>query len=203
MIFGKRYLFEGVEVCQYPFEHMGISQGYNMRPSHMGRLAIDETGRGLGRCRAGAPFTLEITWKKKSGSQTGITFTNLYPVLCADGRVHEPRTLQVLFWHDNDTSDIFVGRIITQGVPFYDEGTADNATGDHVHLMVGKFTLEPNEYPLEFIPMYGTYGIKNAVLPHTIFFINDVVVRNDRGYSWTKFDKLQPMMPISSLTKVI
>lgn len=203
MIFGKRYTFEGIEVCQYPFEHMGISQGYNMRPSHLGRLAIDETGRGLGRCRAGAPFTLEITWKKKSGSQTGISFTNKYPVLCADGKVHAPRTINVVYWHDNDTSDIEVGQIIMQGTPFYDEGTADNASGDHVHLMVGLGEMEINEYPLEFIPMYGTYGIKNAVLPHSIFFINDVVIRNDRGYSWKKFDKLEPWVSTSSLVKVI
>lgn len=185
----------------YPFEVIGLSQLMFVGPSHWGRPAIDEAGKDVGISRAAAPFDAIILWKKPYGSKTGIMFTNKYPVLCPDMTIHAPRTANGMFWHDNNTTGIDVGDVILQGTPFYDEGTADNASGNHVHIMVS-FGEWDGSYPLEYLPAYGTYSLKNAVEPYNFFFINDTIRRRDGGYPWKEFVFPDNAIPLKYLLKV-
>lgn len=168
----------------------------------MDRPAIDEAGRGVGICRAAAPFDAKILWKKPYNSKTGILFTNTRPVLCPDSmEIHPPYTVNGSFWHDNNTSDIDVGDIIPQGVPFYDEGTADNASGNHVHIMVSFGEWDGN-YPMDYLPQHNSYTLRNAVEPYKVFFVNDTVRRRDGGYPWKEFPFPKNEIPLRYLTKV-
>ena len=61
------------------------------------------------------------------------------PVIYPDGTVDY---MTMMFAHDNDVSNLFVGKTINRGERFYEEGRKGNASGNHVHMECGrgKFT---------------------------------------------------------------
>lgn len=195
-------LFDGdVQIALYPFEVMNITQGMNTGISHKGRLAIDEAGKDRGIDDMYAPFDCEVIWKKPNGSKTGIVITNTKQVLCANGKVYAPRQVNVECLHDNDTSDLWVGRKIEQGTPFYQEGTADNATGNHVHIMTS-FGQYKGGYPL-FKTAYGNWALKGQVSPVDVFFINDTIIHNSNGYAWKKFGVSNKSIKIGDKVRIV
>lgn len=205
MLLNSYYSFGGIQLCVYPLEVMGLSQLMFTGPSHMGRPAIDDAGRGIGKCTAGAPFDALILWKKPYGSKTGILITNTRTVLCPHEKlgfvIMPPRTANVLLWHDDDTSNLQEGQRIPQGTPFYTEGTADNASGNHIHIMVSFGEWDGN-YPMDYLPKYNSYTLRNAVEPYNFFFVNDTVRRRDGGYPWKEFVFPKNEIPLKYLLKV-
>jgi LysM repeat protein len=94
--------------------------------------------------------------------------------------------MTIMIAHDNDVSNLYVGKTIKQGDVFYQEGTAGNATGNHVQLSVarGKFTdtgWHENEY--------GNWEINNEIDPTKALWLRrDTVVINNGGYTWKTTD---------------
>lgn len=164
---------------------MGITQGMNAGISHKARLAIDEAGRGLGIDSAYAPFDCKVVWKKPTGSQTGILITNTKRILTPKGS-YDPYQVNLLLWHDNYTKDLAVGMEIKQGERFYEEGTADNATGNHIHYMVS-FVKYDGKYPL-YKTWAGNWALKNQANPVDAFFVNDTILRKTFGYAWKVYE---------------
>jgi len=186
MIKNKQYYTSnGEQLAVYFMEVMGISQGMLEGFSHKLRKAIDEAGRGYGIDSAYAPFDLKIVWKKPTGSKTGILATNTKTVRTPIG-VFAPFQLNLLMWHDNNTSDLWVGKEIKQGTRFYEEGTADNATGNHIHYMVS-FTKYDGKYPL-YKTLARNWALKNQASPVDMFFVNDTTIRNGKGYAWKTYE---------------
>ena len=181
MIRGKKYIDGDAQVSVFPMEVCTITQGIMNAFSHRGLYAWDLAGRDANRCELFAPFDCEIVWKKPNRTRTGIVFTNTTTVLTPRGEF-APRMLNVLLWHDNDTSDLWTGKFIQQGEKLYDEGIAGNATGNHIHLMVG-IGLYDGSYPL-FRTRFLTWAVKNQVDPIGIFFNNDTVMRKGGGLTW-------------------
>lgn len=188
MIRGKKYIDGDAQVSVFPMEVCTITQGIMNAFSHRGLYAWDLAGRDANRCELFAPFDCEIVWKKPNRTRTGIVFTNTTKVLTPRGEF-APRMLNVLLWHDNDTSDLWTGKFIQQGEKLYDEGIAGNATGNHIHLMVG-IGLYDGSYPL-FRTRFLTWAVKNQVDPIGIFFNNDTVMRNGRGYHWQTWTEVK------------
>ena len=117
----------------YPSQYMRITQGMN-EGTHRDSFAIDEAGSDSGIDYMKAPFTGVI---KKIYTQDAneVWLESLEPVLYPDGTIDY---MTMLFAHDNDVSNLKVGQIIKAGARFYEEGTAGNATGNHVHIECGK-----------------------------------------------------------------
>lgn len=179
------YTEDGIQLSLYFMEVMGITQGMEAGISHKARKAIDESGRGIGIDSAYAPFDCKIVWKKPTGSQTGILITNTRKVLTPKG-LFDPYKINVLFWHDNYTKDLKVGMEIKQGQRFYEEGTADNATGNHIHYMVS-FVKYDGKYPL-YKTWVGNWALKNQANPVDAFFVNDTTLRKTFGYAWKVYE---------------
>ena len=185
MIRNKQYyLANGAQLSVYFTEIMGISQGMFGAFSHRMRRAIDETIGGLGIESAYAPFDLRVIWMQKTGARTGVVVTNTKRIYTPRGFV-EPLHANILLWHDNNTSDLRVGMEIKQGTRFYEEGTAGNATGNHIHYMVS-FVKKDGSYPL-YRTLAGNWALKNQASPVDMFFVNDTVIRNGAGYAWKSF----------------
>lgn len=77
-----------------------------------------------------APFTGKIK-KIYAKDANEVWLESIDPVLYADGTKDY---MTIMFCHDNDVSDLYVGKIIKQGAIFYQEGTRGNATGNHCHF---------------------------------------------------------------------
>lgn len=183
---GKKYLTpEGVEVSQYGMEVMNITQGMYEGYSHKGRATIDDGGKDAGIDRFAAPFTGKITWIQTTGDKTGVTLTSVNKVWTP----YKGGSLQyvnIIFWHDNYTGDLWKGKIIPQGTPFYDEGTAGRATGNHIHLGVSFDKYLGTAYPM-VLNSDGNWEIKNEQKVYDVFFVNDTTLKNGNGYPWKTY----------------
>lgn len=193
---GKKYQDGDVQVSVFPMEVCNITQGILSGISHKGRYAWDLGGKDKYIDVMYAPFDCVVVWKKPNGSKTGIVVTNTRKVLTPSG-TFEANRINILLWHDNDTSDLWVNKFIPQGQKLYDEGKADKATGNHIHLMVGVGKYD-GKYPL-YQTIFGNWAIKNQVDPIGIFFGNDTIMKNGRGYAWKYWTEIKQVDDLKSI----
>lgn len=164
------------EYAIFPMTYLNISQGVNDNYSHKERNAIDITGKDGGIDSAYAPFTGVI---KKIYKGYTVWLESCNPVMFADGTI-DYMTIMVI--HDNDTSDLYEGKVIKQGERFFEEGTAGNATGNHIHLECGRGKFEGTGWHQN---SYGKWTINNSILPYDALYISsNTIVKNGYGYSW-------------------
>jgi len=119
----------GYEYALFPSNTVTITQGAYDDYSHQNQNAIDiSPGSGS----VFAPFTGKIVRIDEGWYRCNtVWLESLAPVVYADGTVD---TMTMIFMHDNDISDLYVGQIIAQKEYFYDMGVAGGATGAHVHI---------------------------------------------------------------------
>lgn len=166
-----------MENAVFMMDYLNVSQGANENFSHLGDMAIDVSGKGLGIDSLRAPFTGKIM--KISPASNAVWLESLEKVRYADGTVDY---MTFLTLHDNDVSNLKVGQIISQGDVYYQEGKKGNATGNHIHISVckGKFTgtgWHKNEF--NNWVSNNQYDIYKA-----LYLWNDVIVVDDGGYDW-------------------
>jgi len=97
--------------------------------------------------------------------------------------------MTVMTMHDNDVSDLYVGKTIKQGEVYYRGGTAGNVTGTHIHLEVGrgKF-LKTGWYQNE----YGKWNIYNNMRANDALFLPlDTKIVYDYGYEWIRENEIR------------
>lgn len=161
----------------FPMKYMAITQGYNGNYSHKGSMAIDIAGKDRGIDDATAPATSII--KRISGSNVYLETIN--QVKWANGTVDYATFMLA---HDNNVKDLRVGQIIPQGKIFYQEGTAGNATGNHIHLTIAK-----GRYAGGFYNTYKNWCLKNQVAPETCLWVKTGTnIIKDGGYKWVYTD---------------
>ena len=179
-----------MEYAKFPMEYVNVTQVPNNAFSHKGSMsAWDGAGRDTGTDDGLAPYTGEISWKDNPRSNTGVLFTNTVPVKCADGITRQAGQVHTLFWHDNDISDLWVGKKFKQGEVFYQEGTAGRATGNHIHFNVGVGNYKKGDYPLRENE-FDVWEIKGEIDPTKIFFIDDShKVIKTNGMKWVKYSE--------------
>lgn len=168
-------------------KYVNITQVPNGGYSHKGRLAVDNAGKDAGIDDVFAPYDCKVVWKDTGSAKTGILIENTGEVLCADGIKRGPQQIQLMLWHDNNITDLYVGKEIKQGVVFYQEGTAGNASGNHLHFNVGLFDYTSG-YPM-VKNSDGNWEVKSEVDPTKIFFVDDSnIVIKTAGMNWVKYD---------------
>lgn len=95
--------------------------------------------------------------------------------------------MTIMTMHDDNVSDLYVGKIIKQGIVYYRGGTAGNTTGPHIHLEVarGKFT-NTGWYKNQ----YGKWNIYNNIRANDALFLpENCEIIYDYGYAWKKDDE--------------
>lgn len=189
---GKKYYSGGVQSSMFGMEVMNITQGVNGTTSHACRLALDLAGKDTGIDSYCASFDGKISYRENVGAKTLVIFSSVDKVLTPNGLQY----VNIELYHDNDIKDLWLGKFIQQGEPFYQEGTAGQATGNHIHLMVS-FGKYDGSYPL-FKTSCGNWAIKNQVHPQEAFFIDDTIIKQDKGYAW-KLLPSEPVQPIAEL----
>ena len=173
----------------FPMLNVSISQRAYSTGSHKTLQAIDINGEGTGIEHGRAPCMVKVL-KVLDKAKTGFNNTVLYgtcdekgkpaEVLCADGL---SRILTFALTHDNNISDIKVGKIYKQWEIFYQEGTTGQATGNHIHLEIG-IGWQYNKYK----DSYGNYALKNLIAANKVLWLKkDLHVIKNRGLNGYTF----------------
>lgn len=167
-----------IETAYFPMKYLNITQGINGSYSHQGTLALDLAGKDSGKDEIYAPFTGVI---KRIYTHSGnfVWLESCTPVKFADGTVDY---MTIMIGHDNDVSDLYVGKIIKQGEVFYREGNAGNATGNHIHLECAKGKYTSGGW---YENSYGWWTIYNPVAPYDALVLkSDTIIKSSYGYNW-------------------
>lgn len=174
----------------YPSSYMRITQGY-MVGSHLDSYAIDEAGKDTGIDEIKAPFTGTIKKIYKTGANE-VWLESIDKVEYPDGTVDY---MTVLFCHDNNVDDLFIGKVIKQGEIFYQEGTKGNASGNHCHIECAKGKFSQTGWHKNTA---GFWSINNGKKPEECLWIDDsITIINSRGYQFKKIEKKQTDTSIS------
>lgn len=169
-----------MEKILFPVKIMNITQGMNGVYSHKGIKAIDCGWVNEENKKLYAPFT-GIVKQINSGSNA-VWFQSKEKVIFADGTV-DYATVRTL--HDNDISDLYVGKEIKQGEYYYKMGNKGNVTGVHVHIEISKGHVTGYRSKNK----YGNYEMPNTINVYDGFCLTDsTVVQDGKDYSW-KYEK--------------
>ncbi len=163
----------------YPIKHIRITQKDHVG-THADSWAVDEAGIDGNKSNLIASFTGTIK-KIYTKDANEVWLESIEPVEYPDGTVD---FMTIMMCHDNDVSDLFVGKVIKQGEVFYTEGTKGNATGNHVHFECarGKFTGTGWHQNAA-----GYWSINNGKKVDECLFIDDSYnLINTAGYNFKK-----------------
>lgn len=148
--------------------------------SHRGTQNFDVVGVKNNNIKA--PFDCKIAKIHKGkayGNTVIIESTN--KVLYADGTTDY---MSMCFAHDNDISDLSVGKSLKQGQVFYQTGTYGNVTGRHSHVTVIKGKYKNDMWTKN---NYNNYCSPNAINPTKGLFITDKTnVVDNKGLTFKK-----------------
>ena len=163
----------------FPSKYMRITQGYQ-EGSHRDSFAIDNAGLDSGISDVKAPFT-GIIKKIYANDANEVWLESIDKVEYPDGTIDY---MTVLFAHDNDVGNLFVGKRIQQGEVFYQEGTKGNVTGNHCHIECGKGKFTGTGW---YKNAAGYWSILNGKKPEECFWLTeDTKILDNHGYSFKK-----------------
>ena len=131
---GQTSIRNGIQDVLYPMPHMRLTQGDNVG-THKGTYAIDDAGRDGGKDFAYFPVDMESVYLDTVANGNAVFWQSLKPVRFADGSIDY---LTMLVIHDDDPTGTAKGNRYRQGIQMAQEGTAGNATGNHLHFEFAK-----------------------------------------------------------------
>lgn len=163
----------------FPSEYMRITQGY-MEGTHEDSYAIDNAGKDGNISDIYAPFS-GIIKKIYPTDANEVWLESTDPVQYPDGTIDY---MTVLFAHNNDVSNLFVGKRIHQKEVFYQEGTKGNVTGNHCHIECGRGKYTGTGWHKN---KAGYWSINNGKKPEECFWLDDnIKILNNYNYSFKK-----------------
>ncbi|MCT4598907.1 MAG: M23 family metallopeptidase [Vallitalea sp.] len=163
-------------------KYINISQSIGGEQGHKGTYAIDLVGLNRNVESLYAPF--DGTIKKiysVNNQQNFVWLQSDKKIKCADGSYDY---ITVMTGHDNDISDLYIGKKIKQGDIYYKEGNSGKATGNHIHLEVGKGKVTEKGWKKN---KYGKWEVENHIKPDQVFYItNESTIINTIDLAFTK-----------------
>ena len=164
-----------MEKAVFDVETLKVTQGMNGSYSHKGDLAIDI---GAVCKNLKAPFTGTI--KRIYTNCNAVWLESNNKVKYADG-TEDYMTVMTL--HDNDVSNLKVGKVIKQGEVYYQPGVKGNVTGSHIHIAVGKGKFSGTGW---YKNSYDAWCINNQYNIVNGLFLYDKVKIENAMYDWKK-----------------
>lgn len=164
----------GIEDFLCPFTDMYITQGSNMKPSHMGIMANDVRGLEAGvRYLIYAPCDMVCVRLYPESGQA--MFQSKNKVRFANSRI-DYATIMVA--HDN-TMDCYVGQEFKQGDIFFQMGDKGNATGVHTHIEISQ-SKDTSWTKNDF----GIYHFNNEYDLDECYFVDNTNIIEGMEGSW-------------------
>ena len=183
MVRGQKASINGIELFLCPFENLYITQAPNESYSHKGIMAWDVSGTPQESYFAPATSKcLKIYYD--SGQSMWQTIGN---VRCPNGYVG---IVTYMIVHDNDISDLYVGKIVNMGDRLGEFGTKGNATGSHCHI-----EFSQGSDTTWFKNQYDNYMFNNEKDPEEVCFMDGTNIINGYG-NWKYTDSLYIGNPV-------
>lgn len=174
-----------MEKAMYPIKTIRITQR-DHQGTHADCFATDEAGLDGGISSLFTPFTGVIK-KIYTKDANEVWLESIEPVLFADGTKDY---MTIMFCHDNDVSDLWVGKIIKQGEVFYQEGTKGYATGNHCHFECAKGKFTGTGWHKDNA---GYWSINNGKLVTDCLFVDDSYnIIQTLGLNFKNVKELEP-----------
>lgn len=163
----------------YPCKVIRITQ-IDHEGTHSACWAVDEAGVDGGISNFIMPFD-GVVKKLYPADANEVWIESLDKVEYPDGTIDY---MTLMFAHDNDISNLYVGQIIKAGTVFYQEGTKGKATGNHVHFECGKGKFSGSGW---YKDASGAWSIINGKKATDCLWIDDSYdIKNTRGYTFKK-----------------
>lgn len=182
---------EDAQYAILPIRKISITQKAGGSYSHRGTKNVD-----FGQSQnLYAPFDCKVVkiLNKVRDNGNQVVIESLKKVYYADGTYDY---MNLVVAHDNDISDMYVGKTIKQGEVFYHTGTYGNVTGEHVHMCVSK-----GKYAGHYQNSYKKWELKNSILPSEAFFIDgNTTIIEGGGYEWKKLTEIKPSVPKATIS---
>lgn len=124
-----------------------------------------------------APFDAKVVAIDSDNGHV-VLIESTAPVELANGNTSY---VSVAFAHDNDISDLYVGKTLKQGEGFYTQGTYGQASGAHIHIEValGKYS-DVGGGILSFVRAQS-----RATDPDEVFYLyENTSITKSGGYNW-------------------
>ena len=171
----------GTQKALWFMDYVKISQVPGGNYSHKGTLNFDVVGY-KGNSNIKAPFDCKIV-KIYKGYNTGNTVVvqSDNKVQYADGTVDY---MSMAFAHDNNISDLSVGKHLTQGQVFYQTGDYGKAKGVHSHVTCIKGKFKNNLWKKK--SAQGNSYCPDQIHPVKALFLGNAKVINAKGLSFKK-----------------
>ncbi|MCQ2418643.1 MAG: S-layer homology domain-containing protein [Clostridia bacterium] len=171
---------DGLEYAICPMDFFSITQTSG-EGTHANNYAIDFAGEDGGIETFYAPFTLRI-YRIQEGYNI-VWAQSTEKVHLASGELDY---VSLLLEHCDNIDRLYEGMVIPQGEVFYAEGTAGNATGNHVHA---EFAAGPYVDQGSYHAADGRVSINNGVPANDIFFLTSSTRTNEGeqkigGFTW-------------------
>ena len=179
----------GIEDFLCPFTDMCITQGSNMKPSHMGIMANDVRGKQAGvMYNYYAPCTCKCVKTYPSSGQS--MWQSVAPVRFANGRI-DYATFMIC--HDN-SMNCQPGWKVNQGDQIGTMGTKGNATGVHCHIEVSQ-----SKDTSWIKNSYGNYHFNHEYDLDDCYFVDNTNIINGYGGNW----RLTSSVPVGEVVDQI
>lgn len=181
------------QVALFPMQELYISQGDTGTYSHdYSRYYATDcvgyiNGSRVNRCPCYAPCDIELIWKDRT--ECCAMWKSINKVHLADGSISN---IGIIIYHDNDIENNTyypIGTIKRMGEVFARTGDGGTASGDHLHIEIGKGVPNLSQYRYHFLDNTDCKRIRifNAL------YINDTtIIRNWTGYDWKTFQGGSP-----------
>ena len=167
-----------MEKAMYPSKVIRITQKHGVG-THARNFAVDEAGIDGGISNLVAPFTGVIK-KIYTSDANEVWLESSNKVEYADGTIDY---MTILLAHDNNVSDLWVGKVIKQGEIFYQEGTKGQATGNHVHFECAKGKFTGTGWYNDGV----AWSINNGKRVDQCLWIDDTyTIKDTKGYTFKK-----------------
>ena len=144
------------------------------------RKPIDIIDNVSGNGNAYAPFDCKVVAKSPSNGNT-IAIESLEKVEFADGTIDY---MTIMVAHDDDISNISIGKTYKQGEVFYQEGNAGVSSGSHIHLETARGAYSKRSNSSQSIWAF-VRAQSNVVYPHNALFLyENTKISKSGGYTW-------------------
>jgi hypothetical protein len=182
---GQKSIRGGIEDFLCPFTDMYITQGSNMKPTHMGIMANDVRGYSSGvRYPYYAPCTCKCLKTYPESGQ--VMWQSVNKVRFANGRVDYATFMTV---HD-DTMDAKIGQVVSQGNQLGNMGTKGNATGVHCHI-----EIEQGNDTSWTKNQYGVWHFNNEYDTDDCYFVDNTRILEGMGGNWKTTNQVPVQEP--------
>lgn len=179
---------DGLQGILFPMEYMAITQGVDGSFTHDDTMNIDIAGNTIYVEMAYAMADCKVV--EISADKSGVIFETLNIVDYAHGIVDY---FHWRMYHDQNTSDLYIGKTFKQGDKIYDEGKYGNATGNHIHLSCGRGKNQGT-----IINSKGNRELKAEIEPYKAMFINGTIIKKSLGYDWKEYKPMNLIPAINS-----